>query len=197
MNKFTRDVLTHPRARRKADAKIIFEGHGFQITELSGNEGSYWDVRWPSELDVREAGYTNLCIAGRVDGLNEVDGQWFYNDAQHPMSARFADDGSLTEEPHLIRSPGITRLFFGDGTKRLCIYPVDAFGQHSGEKVGGGYMDGPCGFTLRRGTLFVLSRGPIFAAGSEVQAPNVIFAKTMDVPIVMSDDSHGAIVWKA
>jgi hypothetical protein len=196
MSKFTELLTNDPRAKRKADVRVIFEGHGFQITELSGGVGDYWDVKWHDELDVREVGYRNLCISGRLDCINENDGQWFYNDAQHPMSAKFADDGSLTDEAHLIRSPGVTRLFFGDNTKRLCIYPLDAFGQVSDELVRGTYADGPTSFTLSRGMLLVLSIGGATANGAAIQSPNVVFAKTQDVQIDLLASSHGAVLWK-
>lgn len=196
MQKHTKLLLSDPRAKTKAQSRVVFDGHGYQITELSGDAGAYWDVKFP-EGTIHELPYFNLCISGRLDCINEVDGVPYMNDADHPLSAPVGDDGKPEEKVHMVRMPGLTRMFFGDGTKRLCVYPVDAFGNPNADPIKFQHFSGPASFTLPRRAIFVLSRGIAIANGAEIAAPNVLYARTLDVTISMPPESRGGMSWKA
>jgi hypothetical protein len=195
MQRHTKSLLFNPRAKYKARARVIFEGYGYQITELSGDEGAYWDVVFP-EASVRELPYFNLCVSGSLECLNEIDGVWYYNDTDHPLSVVLGQDGKPTDKIHEVRSPGITRMFFGSNTRRLCVYPVDSFGQASAEPIGFEHFRGPADLVLPRGAIFIISNGSMLANGMEVQSPNVLYAKTTDVRISLPANAYGGMSWK-
>jgi hypothetical protein len=196
MHRYSEQLYTNPRAKRRLEPRIVYTGNGFQITEFVGGEGDYWDVKFP-ESSILTMPYFSLFPRGGMEAVSEIDGIWYMADKDHPYSVKLNPDGSPSSEPHYIRLAGRTRMFFKEDTHRLCIYPINGLGEPAMDLIEFKHVRGPSDILLPKGSMFVVASGEVLVDGRNVVGPNVVHVKTRDnVPARMMEHSYGAIAWK-
>jgi len=193
---FTPLLDNDPRAREWLEPGVCYAGARFKIWQWIGNEGNFFDLVFPKNSKLENLPSCPLFVSGGCDAISEDLGVWFGFDADHPRGARFLSDGSLDSAEYLDRS-GRQRFFLKNGTNRLCIVPVDAFGGKSLESIDYAYMNGPCDVTIPQDGIFVLSEGAIEIGGTRIIPPGVVEANSSMIEFHLPVAMRGIVVWKS
>jgi hypothetical protein len=173
---------------------LVFPAPGWCVQTYAGGVGDFFELVYPPGTFTKDLTSFVLYVSGGIDGVREDTGQWFRADRDRVFGCYFLPDGSIGEEEALHRA-GKFRFYLLADTQRLCVLPVNEFGQKSYEPTEWHHLKGPASIDVPAGGLFILSVGDMRINFRMASGPHIVDCTTprrFDIPA----GCYGGAIWR-